>query len=81
MISCADIDDNGKPNITSNVQDWRNEIIYQVLTDRFYDGNKSNNFNVDLTKPGHYHGGDWQGIIDKMDYLKELGERLFGYLQ
>ncbi len=73
IISCINIEDSGKTNITSNVEDWRNEIIYQVLTDRFYDGDTSNNLNVDITKPGHYHGGDWQGIIDKMDYLKELG--------
>ena len=23
--------------------------------------------------PGRYHGGDWQGIIDHLDYLQELG--------
>ncbi len=73
FIACNTIDDDGSIKITSNVSDWRNEIIYQVLTDRFYDGDTSNNFNVDVTKQGHYHGGDWQGIIDKMDYLKELG--------
>ena len=73
FIGCISLDDNGDTVITSNVDDWRNEVIYQVLTDRFHDGDKSNNLNVDVTKPGHYHGGDWQGIIDKMDYLKELG--------
>ena len=73
ILSCMTLDDNGRNKTTSNVDDWRNEIIYQVLTDRFYDGDTSNNLNVDITKPGHYHGGDWQGIIDKMDYLKELG--------
>ena len=73
LISCMTLEDDGKTVITSNVQDWRNEVIYQVLTDRFHDGDTSNNLNVDLTKPGHYHGGDWQGIIDKMDYLKTLG--------
>jgi len=58
---------------TSNVSDWRDEIIYQIVTDRFADGDESNNFNVDLSHPARYHGGDWQGIIDKIWYLKELG--------
>lgn len=50
-----------------------NDSIYFALTDRFYDGDVSNNFDVnkkDLTK---YHGGDLQGIIDKLDYIKDLG--------
>ncbi|HPZ09917.1 MAG TPA: alpha-amylase family glycosyl hydrolase, partial [Candidatus Eremiobacteraeota bacterium] len=54
-------------------QDWRNESIYFILTDRFQDGDTTNNFDVnkkDLTK---YHGGDLQGVIDKLDYIKDLG--------
>ncbi|MDA3864546.1 MAG: alpha-amylase family glycosyl hydrolase [Deltaproteobacteria bacterium] len=55
------------------IGDWRDEIIYQVLVDRFYDGDKNNNFNVDTSAMARYHGGDWQGLIDKMDYLATLG--------
>ena len=55
------------------VTDWRDEIIYQVLVDRFYDGDVNNNYNVDRSAMARYHGGDWQGLIDKMDYLSELG--------
>ncbi|MBU1238800.1 alpha-amylase [Myxococcota bacterium] len=57
----------------ANVGDWRDEIIYQILVDRFYDGDKNNNFNVDPTAMAKYHGGDWQGIIDKLDYIESLG--------
>lgn len=61
-----------------DVINWDNEIIYFMLTDRFFDGDKSNNdpYNngsYDLNHLEAYHGGDFQGIIDKVDYLKELG--------
>ncbi len=55
------------------VSDWRDEVIYQIVVDRFSDGDPNNNFNVDLRKEASYHGGDWQGIIDKLDYLDDLG--------
>ena len=57
---------------------WDEEIIYFMLTDRFFDGDQSNNnlLNDGSYDPNHleaYHGGDLRGIIDKVDYLKELG--------
>lgn len=55
------------------VQDWRDEVIYQILVDRFEDGDPNNNWNVDYRKEAAYHGGDWQGIIDRLDYIEALG--------
>lgn len=58
---------------------WDEEVIYMILTDRFYDGDESNNNpqNIDGSyDKDHleaYHGGDFRGIIEKIDYLKELG--------
>lgn len=49
------------------------DIIYFIMTDRFYDGDSSNNYNVIPKDLGAYHGGDFKGITQKMDYLKELG--------
>jgi alpha-amylase len=48
----------GGRKITSNVEDWRDEVIYQVLVDRFADGDLSNNYNVDRSglRRGQYHG-------------------------
>ena len=40
---------------------------------RFEDGDWNNNFNVDYRKEAAYHGGDWQGIIDRLDYIEALG--------
>ena len=63
----------------SKVRPWDEEIIYMVMTDRFFDGDPSNN-NPDNIEgsydKGHleaYHGGDFRGIIDKVPYLKDLG--------
>jgi glycosidase len=58
---------------TDNVADWRDEIIYQVVVDRFEDGDPNNNWNVDYRKEAAYHGGDWQGLIDRLDYIEALG--------
>lgn len=58
------------------------DVIYQIITDRFYDGDKSNNipagFKASLfdgtgSNLALYQGGDWQGIIDKIPYLKGMG--------
>jgi glycosidase len=56
--------------------DWRDEIIYFIVTDRFADGDSANNGIPDFfDKNNHfkYHGGDLKGILAHTDYLKELG--------
>lgn len=54
-----------------------NEVVYMILTDRFSDGDTSNNGTEGIEyRPGslkYRQGGDWQGIIDNMDYIKNLG--------
>lgn len=55
------------------------DVIYFVFTDRFADGDTTNNDPAkskglyDRQKGRHYHGGDLQGIIDKLPYIKSLG--------
>lgn len=57
--------------------DWDEARIYFMLTDRFFDGDSSNNdpYNIgyDKSKPGAYQGGDFKGITGKLDYLENLG--------
>lgn len=51
------------------------DMIYFIMTDRFYDGDESNNQFKDVNKnnPRAYHGGDFKGITEKLDYIKSLG--------
>ncbi len=63
----------GEIAISTHAGDWRQQVIYQVLIDRFADGDAGNNYRVDLSTPGHWHGGDWKGLEDHLGYLEELG--------
>lgn len=56
--------------------DWRDEVIYQVITDRFCDGNPANNNAENSFNPSNSreaHGGDWKGLKSKLEYIKTLG--------
>lgn len=53
--------------------DWDEAIIYFAVTDRFFDGSDSNNAGVNKDGSLSYHGGDFAGLNQKLDYLKELG--------
>lgn len=53
--------------------DWDEARIYFALTDRFKDGDPTNNENVDKEHLEAYHGGDFRGMIDNLNYLQELG--------
>ena len=43
------------------------------MTDRFESGDKSNDENTDPNHHERFHGGDWQGVLNRLDYLDELG--------
>jgi neopullulanase len=49
------------------------DVIYLIMTDRFADGDATNNKDVDRQNSRAWHGGDFRGITTKMSYLKELG--------
>ncbi len=53
--------------------DWRDAVVYFVVLDRFADGNRANNANVDLSAKGTFHGGDLAGLIQQLDELESLG--------
>ncbi|WP_449459029.1 pullulanase [Streptococcus suis] len=57
-------------------KDWDEQVIYFMMTDRFYNGDTSNDKLVEgtVSNPrGLYQGGDFKGVTAKLDYLKELG--------
>lgn len=49
------------------------EIIYDILVDRFNNGRQAPSDQVDIDDPLTYNGGDIKGITAKLDSLKENG--------
>ena len=74
-----------KVNVTERVKkagdfDWDEAVIYFTVTDRFFDGDAGNNdaygvgdYNTGEKDGSSYHGGDFAGLNQKLDYLKDLG--------
>jgi len=70
------------PPVTSTGE-FRDEIVYQLLTDRFHNGDASNDSGsldrrgdaLDLTNPVGWHGGDFAGIRRKIEegYFRSMG--------
>ena len=48
--------------------EWKTRAIYQVLTDRFARTEDTGNCNL-----GQYCGGNYQGLINHLDYIKGMG--------
>jgi len=66
------------PGGFASPDDWRELNIYQIFTDRFFDGDPSNNNSdpEDKFNPSSalgIHGGDLKGVEMKLDYIKGLG--------
>ncbi|GIK57672.1 MAG: alpha-amylase [Chloroflexi bacterium] len=66
--------------VTSDAS-YKSDVCYQIITDRFYDGNSGNNnpaqspglYDASKANWKLYWGGDWAGIQAKMSYLKDMG--------
>jgi glycosidase len=55
------------------------DFIYLIMPDRFANGNPANDAHPELNEkpnrkdPWGRHGGDLQGVIDRLDYIEDLG--------
>ena len=66
---------------TTHAADFKREVIYQIVTDRFFDGSSANNnpsqsaglYDSTHTNWRLYWGGDLAGIQQKMSYIAGLG--------
>jgi glycosidase len=64
-----------------HAQDFKKQVIYQVVTDRFYDGDTTNDnpaeslglFDGTHTNWQAYWGGDLAGVQQKLAYIKGIG--------
>jgi glycosidase len=54
-------------------EEWHDETIYFLMTDRFMNGDRTNDEQVNHEDPTSYQGGDFKGVQDQLDYLQELG--------
>ena len=56
--------------------EWQNAFMYQLMTDRFSNGDKTNDDPFpDIDEKANWQGGDFQGIIDRIDdnYFSDMG--------
>ncbi|KAG4027862.1 hypothetical protein MFRU_026g00440 [Monilinia fructicola] len=58
--------------LSATPDEWRTRSIYQVFTDRFARTDSSNITDCPSQTYG-YCGGTWQGIINKLDYIQDMG--------
>jgi alpha-amylase len=61
---------------TPSPADWRDLVLYQVVTDRFANGSAANDAvegNYDPADGYRIHGGDFAGLTARLDYLVQLG--------
>lgn len=87
-LSDADLRPRKAGTVHPSPQDWRDQILYFLLPDRFANGNENNVPRFDCSNPGQHHAGDvaaWmaagkkfqggkiQGITAQLPYLKGLG--------
>jgi glycosidase len=71
----------GSYSLPFNSADFKTDVIYQVVLDRFFDGNSSNNDPAgdtglyDSTKANWklYWGGDLAGLTQKISYIAGMG--------
>jgi cyclomaltodextrinase / maltogenic alpha-amylase / neopullulanase len=73
---------NGKPVNNDSPKSWHDAIIYSLMIDRFNNGDPSNDNPIkhdSLFTPANYNGGDFQGIINKINegYFNQLGINTF----
>jgi glycosidase len=68
-----------RPNSALRKSFDASDVMYLIMPDRFANGNPNNDSSPELQEkanrslPGGRHGGDIQGIINNLDYIKELG--------
>src|SRR6185295_7112861 len=68
-------------NTATLAADFKREVIYQIITDRFFDGSSANNnpaqsaglYDATRTNWHEYWGGDLSGIQQKIAYLTGMG--------
>jgi glycosidase len=65
------------PAVPAGAVDWRDQVVYLVMIDRFADGDPTNNDQgqgeYDPADPRKFSGGDLAGLRQRLDYIRGLG--------
>ncbi|MDN7244421.1 alpha-amylase family glycosyl hydrolase [Planococcus shenhongbingii] len=62
-----------QPAAAAEEQAIEDEIIYDVLVDRYFNKQIQNDYEVDALDPAVFNGGDFAGIVDQLLHVKEMG--------
>ena len=62
-----------RPARLATSRPWSDEVVYFVLVDRFANGDRSNDVEVDPSAKGAFHGGDLKGLTERIDEIASLG--------
>ena len=77
VVGCGPDEPGDPAAVSTHASDWRDEVIYQLLVDRFDDADPSND-TVDgvSVEPGdlaRFQGGDFRGVTRRLDYIRRMG--------
>lgn len=77
LLCACGADPQQSPRLATHVDDWRDEVIYELVVDRFDNADPQNDqLGGVATRPGdlaRYQGGDWRGVARRLPYLQRLG--------
>lgn len=80
-ISSEPATESGGESSGGELPDFRAETIYFLITTRFYDGDPDNNYfcrdRIEFDRQGNpvdpHWRGDFKGLIERLDYIRDLG--------
>src|SRR5690606_23738162 len=62
-----------QPAAAEETKAIEDEIIYDVLVDRYFNKSIQNDYDVNAQDPADFSGGDFAGVVDQVLYVKEMG--------
>ncbi|SMB93044.1 alpha-amylase family glycosyl hydrolase [Deinococcus hopiensis] len=63
----------GAQTSSPSLPSFEGQVVYQVMPDRFFDGDRGNDAGVNRDDLRAWHGGDLQGLTNKLGYIGQLG--------
>lgn len=61
------------PASAEEAKELKDESIYDVLVDRYFNKQIQNDYEVTATDPAEFNGGDFAGLADQIMHVKDMG--------